>query len=97
MENNRVSTCQGIQEAITGAAFTEGVQAEVPVREKPWRIVEVMSLVDKRRHVSGQIERTQISKLIQKVTRRELRKWSSLEARRVLKEFAQLDRMDGIH
>ena len=54
LENNRVCTCHGIQEAIIGAAFTEGVQAELQVRQKPWQTEEVLLLIDRRRHASSQ-------------------------------------------
>ena len=54
------------------------------------------ALISERRNTTNNIDRKRISKLIQKVTRRELRKWSCSELERVFQEFADLDRLDGI-
>ena len=64
---------------------------------KPWQSLVLQRLIRERRNARTADERRTVSKDIQKEMRRELRKWHSTQAEKVLGEFKDLERLHGIH
>ena len=79
------------------AAHTEGVQVPMEAQKKPWQSAELQRLIGERRIALTVMQRRRISKVIQKETRRELRRWHTIQAEKVLGEFKDLDRLHGIY
>ena len=78
------------------AVHTEGIQVPMEVQKKPWQSVELQRLIVERRIAPTALSRRMISKDVQKETRREFRRWHSIQAEKILGEFKDLDRLHGI-
>ena len=58
--------------------------------------MELQRLIAERRTAPTALRRRMLSKDVQKETRRELRRWHSIQAEKILGEFKDLDKLHGI-
>jgi hypothetical protein len=65
-------------------------------QQKPWQSLELQTLIDERRRARDGTERCRLSKCIQKSSRKELRRWHTEQAKQILGEFKDLDRLNGV-
>ena len=72
------------------------MQKVVLTPKKPWQSTVVQALIAERKNARTSTERSRVSKSIQKATRKELRRWHSDEAKEILEEFKDLDRMNAV-
>ena len=85
-----------LEEVLYQAAITPNVSKVSRDRTKPWEEPEIQVLLRQRRDCTTPVERKVISKQIQKVSRKLVRKYKDEKVERVLKEFADLGRLDNI-
>ena len=82
---------------IVGAAIQSGTpQTNQKVHTKPWQTEEIQSLIRQRREARTTDAKRHISKIIQKEIRKLARTYQSERAEEILKECAQLDRLNQI-
>ena len=87
---------EGIEQALHNAATTPNVSKASYDRTKPWDSIEIQSLLKQRRECTTAVGRRNVSKTIQKVSRRLIRKHNDEKVEDILKEFADLGRLDNI-
>ena len=81
---------ESIDKLMYEAATSPGVSVQVAVHSKPWQSEELQDLIRKRHLCTTSGERTSISKLIQKVSRKVLRKHQTEAASKLLETFSGL-------
>ena len=86
-----------LEKVLYEAGITEGVQVKVQEKSKPWQSDEIKGLIQERKTANTAVERRRISKLIQKSTRKALRKYGDEKTTEILKDFADLDRISSVH
>ena len=64
---------------------------------KPWQDVEVRRLVADRKGCRDRVRRLELSKLILKAVRCAKRRYCTAEAKRILQEFRDLNRLQSVH
>ena len=82
-----------LQKVLNYAAETVDTCVAAPEVSKPWRSDELRELIQRRRVSGTPAERRQISKLIQKVSRKLMRKYYDDRTSDILQEFSDLGRM----
>ena len=87
-------------EVLEGALYQAAISPDVSRishdRPKPYESTEIQSLLQKKRESTTSIQRRAISKQIQKVSRKLVRKYNDEKVEEILKEFADLGRLDNI-
>ena len=78
------------------AATAPGIRVETKSGLKPWQSDEIQELIQKRRLCNTHTERATISKLIQKLSRRLLRKYKNDETEHLLQQFSGLSDLPKI-
>ena len=63
------NTCEGLQQILRDAAFAPGVQKEVNIQKKPWQSADLQDLLRRRRDCGTAVDRKEISKSIQNLSR----------------------------
>ena len=86
-----------LEKVLYEAGITEGVQVKVQEKSKPWQSDEIKGLIQERKTANTAVERRRISKVIQKSTRKALRKYGDEKTTEILKDFADLDRLSSVH
>ena len=69
----------------------------VPSCFKPWQDAEVRCLVADRKGCRDRVRRLELSKLILKAVRCAKRRYCTAEAKRILQEFLDLNRLNNVH
>ena len=85
-----------LESILHEAAISPNVSEPSRYRSKPWDEPEVQDLLRKRREAATPIQRKTISKTIQKVLRKLVRKHNDAKVEVILKEFADLGRLEKI-
>ena len=96
LQHQRIESLADLEPIIYNAAIETQLDQENPCT-KPWMTDRIQSLIQQRRNSTSVLDRKKLSKLIQKTTRCELRKYHDQQIDLVLQEFADLNRIDGIH
>lgn len=83
-----------LEQALYNAGATLNVGKTSYDRTKPWDSIEIQ--VKQRRECTNAVERRNISKTIQKTSRKLVRKYNDAKVEGILKEFADVGRLDNI-
>ena len=93
LDQNNTMSEEDISKVMYAAATSPGVLLEVPVTRKPWQSEEIQDLLRKRRLCTTSTERTDISKSIQKMSRKLLRKHQNEATSKLLESFSGLSEL----
>ena len=85
-----------LEEAMHHAATAPGIRVGRKSRCKPWQSDEIQELIQKRRLCNTHTERASISKSIQKLSRKLLRKYKNEETEHLLQDFSGLSDLPNI-
>lgn len=97
LNENNPQDLQAIERMLYESATTDGVYILYQDQEKPWQSDELKQLIQQRKTCGTKYERMQLSKLIQKKSRKALRKYHDDQTTIVLQEFAELGKIDALH
>ena len=81
---------EDLESILHDVATTEGARTIIQERRKPWQSDEIKTLIANRKTCTSNAERMNISKQIQQLSRRELRKYHDEVTHAVLNEFADI-------
>ena len=79
-----------LEKVLYAVGITEGVQVKVLEKSKPWQSDGIKGLIQERKSANTAAERRRISKLIQKSTRKALRKCGDEKTTDILNDFVDL-------
>ena len=96
LQRNEVLPMGELEKIIHDAATGPDIRAQAKLRPKPWHSQEIQDLIQRRRMCSTSKDRASISKLIQKTSRRFLRKYQNEEASNILEKFCDLSDLPKI-
>ena len=85
-----------LESILYQAAIAPGASEISRDCNKPWDTPEVQALLRQRREAGSSEQRKHISKTIQKVLRKLVRKHNEAKVENILKEFADLGRLDNV-
>ena len=85
-----------LEQALYNAGTAPNVSKTSRDRTKPWDTHEMQGLLKQRRECVTAAERRDLSKTIQKVSRRLIRRHNDAKIGEILREFADLRRLDAI-
>jgi len=85
-----------LESILYQAAIAPGASEISQDCSKPWDTPEVQALLRQRREAGSSEQRKDISKSIQKVLRKLVRKHNDTKVENILKEFADLGRLDNV-
>lgn len=96
LELHQDTNMESMEKVLYEAAICPGIRIEVADEKKPWQSEELQELIRKILLCTNPIERSDISKTIQKISRTLLRNHKNKKVAELLEEFAGLERLPKI-